>query len=631
MKKREPNFIIKNTSNKNETLKRPLRSSKKTQKNQMTILGWIDRSQRRHFFIVRPFHKDFDAFIFLKKEELTKHDVGLHTIVRVTLQRDKGNTFNGRIVETFKSMDDVELELSIIQEKHGFPSVFSDQAIREAEESAKFKPGKRTDLTQTVTVTIDGETAKDFDDAISVEENSAGNFNLKVSIADVSHYIREGSKLDEEAYERGTSIYFPGFAIPMLPEQLSNHLCSLVPHEERLTLTCEMEISPRGEVLNSWIYPSVIKSHARLTYTTVSKVVEKGEDRLVSQPISEMLHRAMKLSKIVRQTRKDRGALDLDLPEIEIDVAPDGSVRRIYQSERNEAHRLIEDFMILANEAVSENIEARGYPSIYRVHEFPDPLKMERLKKVIKRWGFTLSEKGDLVDSMQNYLDSVRGHTNEKILITSLLRSLKQAQYSATNVGHFGLGSKSYCHFTSPIRRYPDLMVHRILRSSNFLKDTPKYSEEKLQEIATRCSETERRAFLAERDMEDMKKARYLEPMVGKEFDGVITTVKNFGMFVEMLPDHVDGLIPIRSMPNDFWDVDELETRLHGRRTHKEFWLGDKVRVQLQEVDRLKRQINLRYVAHSGESPKNESSGKKHFDKKHKDKDHKKKKSIRYL
>ena len=588
----------------------------------MSILGWIDRSQRRHYFIVRPFHKDIDVFIFLKKSELTKYDCGLHTIVRVSLQRKRGNEYEASIIEKFDSMDDIELELAIIEEKHGFPTVFSNQALSDAKEAAKLSPGKRVDLTQCVTVTIDGETAKDFDDAISLDELPNGNLNLKVSIADVSHYVREGTKLDDEAFERGTSIYFPGFAIPMLPEELSNHLCSLVPNEERLTLTCEMEINSKGNILDSKIYPSVIKSQARLTYTTVAKVIEQNQDHLVKPAVAKMLHRAFALSKIVRQKRADRGALDLDLPEMEIDVAPDGSVRKIYQAERNEAHKLIEDFMILANEAVSENIEARGYPSIYRIHEFPDELKLERLKKIIRRWGFSISEKKDLISSLQSYLDSVRGHPNEKMLITSLLRSLKQAQYSANNVGHFGLGSKSYCHFTSPIRRYPDLMVHRILRESNFLKNPPPYSEEQLQEIATRCSETERRAFLAERDMEDIKKCRYLEPKVGQEFNGMITTIKSFGIFVEMLPEHIDGLIPMRALPHDYWDVDELETSLRGRRSRKEFWLGDKIRVQLNEVDRLKRQINLRYISHLGENPKSASPKKEGKSKKNK---------IRYL
>lgn len=566
----------------------------------MTILGWIDRSPRRHYFSLRPFVKDFDALILLKNDDLKKNDVGMHAIVRVSLQRAKGNTYEGTIVEAFSSMDDRELELSIIQESHGFPLEFAEATLQDAEAVRSLKPGQRVDLTSDVTVTIDGETAKDFDDAIAVKKLSNGNFNIKVSIADVSHYVLPGSALDQEAFERGTSIYFPGFCVPMLPERLSNDLCSLVPHQDRLTLTCEMEVSPSCEIVESSIYPSVINSKARLTYTTVSKVIEKGEKGLVDENIEKMLHTAFELSKIVRKERFDRGALDLDMPEMEIEVNEAGEVVRTYIAVRNEAHRLIEDFMILANECVSESIEEKGFPAIFRVHEDPDPIKIEALQVMVKRWGFTISQKENLVDSLQNYLDSVRGHQDEKILVVSLLRSLKQAQYSASNVGHFGLGSESYCHFTSPIRRYPDLMVHRILRNSDFLKskEAP-YDHETLSEISTRCSETERRAFLAERDMEDMKKARFLEDKVGQTFEGIITSVKNFGMFVEILPFMVDGMIPVRELPPDFWEVDELNTCIRGRRTRKEFWLGDRVQVQISSVNRLERRVALRFVEFS--------------------------------
>jgi ribonuclease R len=603
MKKRKLNFINKNTSSSNDSLKDRSRSSKKTQKNQTSILGWIDRSHRRRSFVVQPFDKDFSHPIFLRNDDIKNFNCELHTIVRVGLTRLKNNEYEGRILETFVSLDDPVLEIAITQEKHGFPIEFSSHVLEDAEKGKALlsKPGKRRDLTRCTTVTIDGETAKDFDDAISIERLSNGNFDLKVSIADVSFFVREGSALDREALRRGTSIYFPDRAVPMLPEVLSNNLCSLVPNEPRFTLTCEMEVSSKGKIIRSSIYPSIIKSAARLTYTIAASVIENDGKHFVAPEIEKLIRDAHELSLNVRKARKMKGGLDLDLPEAQLKVDSAGNVTSIVFAERNEAHRLIEDFMILANEAVSEAIERAGYASIFRVHEDPDPLKIERLQKVIRHWGFKLADKKDLIDALQNYLESVRGHANEKMLVVSLLRSLKQAQYSASNVGHFGLGSDSYCHFTSPIRRYPDLMVHRILRNSDFLKSAASpYPFEKLEEIAGSCSETERRAFLAERDVEDMKKVRFMEAFVGKEFDGIVTTVKNFGVFVEIFPHTVEGLIPIRVLPHDFWQTDELETTLTGRRSKIKLKLGDRIRIQVSDVDRLKRQITFRYLEHVG-------------------------------
>jgi len=526
----------------------------------------------------------------------------MHTIVRVALSRLKGQTFEGKVLEVFPSLDDPELERAIVAEAHGIPTEFSDKALSDADEARSLKDGKRADLSHATIVTIDGETAKDFDDAIGVEKTKEGHFLLTVSIADVSHFVQEGSSLNNEAYQRATSVYLPNFVYPMLPEQLSNDLCSLVPNQERLTLTCEILIDNAGTVLKTRIYPSKIKSQARLTYTLVNKVIE-GETKLVAPKISAMLLLAHELSLKVRKSRNERGALDLDLPESQIHVDKFGDVIAIKTVERNEAHRLIEDFMILANEQVSEAIEAKGYPSVFRVHENPDPLKLERLRQVVRHWGFTISDKKGLVPSLQGYLDSVRGHQSEKILVTSLLRSLKQAQYSPTNVGHFGLGSKSYCHFTSPIRRYPDLMIHRILRRSDFLKNTEApYTFEKLEEMSKVCSENERRAFLAERDLQDIKKCRFMSSFVGKFYDAVIVSVKSFGLFIEVMDYPVEGLIPLRHLPRDDYSPDELETCLSGFRGQKnKFWLGDRVKVQLADVDRFRRQITFRFVSRMNE------------------------------
>ncbi len=518
----------------------------------------------------------------------------MHTIVRVALRRLKGQTFEGRILETFESLNDPELEREIVTEIHSIPVEFPQRALKDAEEARQLRPGKRIDLTHSTIVTIDGETARDFDDAIGLHKTPEGNYSLTVSIADVAHYVRAETSLNHEALSRATSVYFPDHCIPMLPETLSNDLCSLVPHQERMTLTCEILLSKKGEIIRSKIYPSKIKSAARLTYTLVSKVIEKGQRDLVPPKIAEMLEHAFELAQMLRKQRFGRGALDLDLPEAELKVDEFGDVYAIQNAERNEAHKLIEDFMILANEEVSSAIEKRGYPSIYRVHETPDPLKLDRLQKVARHWGIKFDEQMP----PQKYLESVRGHANEKILVTSLLRSMKQAVYSPSNVGHYGLGSESYTHFTSPIRRFPDLIVHRILRRSDFLKnDKPPYEVDKLDEWSRVCSEHERRAFLAEREMEDFKKSRFMAPRVGQDFAAVVVSVKNFGLFVELEKFPIQGLLPLRHLPMDDYWADELELSLSGHRGKHRFFLGDRLMVKLTDVDRFRRQITFKYIS----------------------------------
>jgi ribonuclease R len=614
MRKRKPNFIKQNTSNKNETLKEPSASSKKTQKNQITCLGWIDRGRIRHSLSLRPFNKDIDISIVLNQSDLRNHDCKMHTIVRVALSRHKQNTFNGKILEVLGPITDPEVERAIVADIHGFPTEFSAAALADADRASEHKPGKRIDLTHATIVTIDGETAKDFDDAIGVELTAEGHYLLTVSIADVSHYVREEGALNHEALERGTSVYLPQYVYPMLPEQLSNHLCSLVPNEERLTLTCELLMNKQGQILRRKIYPSTIRSKARLTYTQVAKLLD-GDSKGFEPKIAEMILRAAEISRLVRTQREGRGSLDLDLPETQIVCDAQGEVTNIRYAERNEAHRLIEDLMILANEQVSSAIEERGYPSMYRIHENPDPLKIERLQQVIKHWGFRLTDSESLPEAFQKFLNEVRGHENEKTLVRSLLRSLKQAQYSASNAGHFGLGSESYCHFTSPIRRYPDLMIHRILRKSDFLKsDKPPFPVEVLETIAQSCSTAERRAFLAERDLEEFKKCRFMAGRVGQVFKALITTVKSFGVFVEVADFPVEGLIPMRFLPRDDWQPDELETRLIGYRSNQQLWLGDQVRVQLVEVNPYMRQITFRLLRDDEDGtshPQNQRHGRR--------------------
>lgn len=564
-------------------------------------MGWIARAPHHRRLKVHPFHKDFPATIVLDEKEIKKQDLKLHEIVRVELFPVRQALFKARVIEKFSSIDDPQLEQEIIQEKYAFPVDFSNEALKEANQNAKRQDHKRKDISDVFLVTIDGETAKDFDDAIFVKKINSHQYLLNVSIADVSFFVDAKSKLDREAFERGTSIYFPGRVVPMLPEVLSNHACSLVPHQKRYAITCEMIISSQGEIVKTEIFPSIIQSKARLTYTQVAGFfATKTED--FGAPIEKMLLEARELAEVLQKSRLKKGYLDLDLPELEIEVNEFGDVLKLQHGIRNEAHRLIESFMVIANEAVSEAIESKSYSSIFRVHEEPAPLKLERFHAIVKTWGIEMPKKLGPIE-IQSFLEKIKGHRDEKLLALSLLRSLKQAHYTASNLGHFGLGSTSYCHFTSPIRRYPDLMIHRILHASKFLKLRKEaFSFDYLEKVALQCTEREQRAALAERSLRDMKKTRFMEAYLDQTFDAFIVSVKDFGFFVEIVDFACEGLVPLRSLPSDYWTIDPLEIELKGRKARRSFKLGDKIKVRLAEVDRYRAQMSFQYLSHLEEA-----------------------------
>ncbi len=537
----------------------------------------------------------------MDEKEFKKHDLDLHAIVRVELLAVQPGLFKARVLETFDSINDPSVELEIINEKYAFPRDFSVAALNEASNNARRHDYHRKDISEEYLVTIDGETAKDFDDAIFVKKLNSHEYLLNVSIADVSFFVDAKSKLDQEALERGTSIYFPGTVVPMLPEVLSNHACSLVPHQKRYAITCEMIINLDGEICKTEIFASIIQSKARLTYTQVAAFF-KTRTEVFDTKIEAMLLEARELAEVLQKSRLKKGCLDLDLPELEMEVNEFGDVLKLQHGVRNEAHRLIESFMVTANEAVSEAIESKSFSSIFRVHEEPDPLKLDRLRLIVRSWGIHLPKKMG-ANEIQNFLEKIKGHRDEKLLALSLLRSLKQAHYTASNLGHFGLGSTSYCHFTSPIRRYPDLMIHRILRASKFLKlKKDVFGFDRLEKIAIECTEREQRAALAERSLRDMKKTRFMEAYIGQSFEAFIVSVKDFGFFVEILPFAVEGLVPLRSLPFDHWALDELEIELKGRKQRKSFRLGDKIRVRLNEVDRYRAQMSFQYLSHLEEA-----------------------------
>jgi ribonuclease R len=602
MKKRTTVFIKKNTSKDNTTLKGRARSSKKTQKNPVTVLGWIARHPRRtsgYRFI--PFNKEITTDILIETHSSSKKENLLHKIVRVEVFPGKANELKGRIIEEFDSADSLDFELEFVAECHAFPTHFPEEVLQESKSLKLDDKQSRKDLRRELFVTVDGEDAKDFDDAILVEEVAEG-YRLGVSIADVSYFVQKDTALDREAINRGTSIYFPDTVVPMLPEKISNDLCSLRPKEDRYCLTADLLINRQGEIIESEFYPSIICSKARLTYNQVQNIADGHTDPKVPQEVVKMLSTAYELMDILKKRRLRVGGLDLDLPEFKVKTGANGVVLALELQERKEAHRMIENFMIAANESVATAFEKAGVPTVFRIHELPDPLKLETLWMSLKHWGFEF-EKSELKapkDFLQKCLRLFKTHPRRKILQFLLLRSMKQAQYSVDNLHHFGLGSSSYLHFTSPIRRYPDLIVHRLLRDTHFLRKPSRlsYKKEVLGQMALDCSGKEQRAVSAERKMNALKKVRFMEPLIGQKFRAVIVSIKDFGFFIELAEGGVEGLIPQRSLPQDRWEVDPREIWMQGKNSGLRFEIGDEILVQLYDVNRMKVQIDFRYLEH---------------------------------
>jgi ribonuclease R len=459
--------------------------------------------------------------------------------------------------------------------------------------------GNRIDLRILPIVTIDGETARDFDDAVAVRREEGGRIRLWVSIADVGHYVAESSLIDLEAYERGTSVYFPGQCIPMLPEALSNGICSLNPGVDRLTMTAEMVFDDQGKQVESRFYSSVIKSHARLTYTEVRDMLSTGEGEGAHFPgLLGHLRLMEELAGRLTAMRRRRGSLDFDLPEAEVVLDLQGRPENIIRSERNVAHRLIEECMLAANEAVAAYLTSNDVPLLYRIHEPPDLGKMQAFQEFIAHFNYGLVLDGVVeAKRLQTLLAEVAGQPEERMINQTLLKSMKQARYSPDNIGHFGLAADCYCHFTSPIRRYPDLLVHRALREisvkSSLAPARISHLKQVLPEMGEHTSHRERRAMEAERDIIALKKCQFMEETVGQEFDGFVSGVQAFGIFVEIKDIFVEGLVHISSLSDDFYHFEEDRQRLIGENSRKIFQVGDGVRVTVAKVDLERREIDF--------------------------------------
>ncbi len=505
----------------------------------------------------------------------------------------------GRVVEVLGNYADSGMEIEIALRKHQLPFEFSPEASAQARKlptkvRKKDRVG-REDITDLPLVTIDGETAKDFDDAVFCERQGRG-FRLLVAIADVSHYVEPGSPLDAEAQERGNSVYFPRRVIPMLPEKLSNGLCSLVPQEERLCMVCDMSISMSGAIKAYRFYPAVMYSHARLTYTRVAAALY-DKDEATRGELTELLPHLENLDRVFRvllKARSKRGAIDFETTETRMIFDDNGKIERIIPEVRNDAHRLIEECMLAANVCASEFLLASEQPALYRIHEGPTPEKLEKLREFLREFGLGLGG-GDEPGAKEygKLLEQVRHRPDAQLLQTVMLRSLRQAVYSPDNVGHFGLAYEAYTHFTSPIRRYPDLLVHRAIKGVLKRVALP---ETDWDSVGLHCSQTERRADEATRDVVNWLKCYFMQDRVGDEFTGSVVAVVPFGLFVALDDVFIEGLVHISDLGSDYFHYDEVRHELAGERTGVRYRLSDRVRVQVVRADLATAKIDFRLV-----------------------------------
>jgi len=575
-------------------------------RNSATIVGRFDVDESGLGF-VQPFDPRMTQDVHVPAGDRMDAEPGVMVTVEITRWPTPTRGPVGRIIEVLGGIDDPGVDTQIIIRKYGIQDAHGEEAVAEARRiGAQVRERDirgRTDFRTWQIVTIDGEHARDFDDAISIERLPNGHFWLGVHIADVAHYVTEGSALDTEAYDRGTSVYFPERAVHMFPEELATGLCSLKPDVDRLVQSCLMEVDRRGDVVRYEMHDGIINSNARMTYTDVNAILT-DRDRATLAKYNElvpMFELMKELFETLNGRRKRRGSIDFDLPQPEVILDAEGLIEDIVAAERNIAHRLIEEFMLLANETVAQHLEDHHAPTLYRIHEEPDPLKVSLFEEFISSLGYTLAAPANALRPrhFQKLIERIHGKPEERPIAFLMLRTMQKARYDPANAGHFGLAASSYTHFTSPIRRYPDLVVHRVLRAERHHELTEERREElaeELPEIGRHTSERERRAADAERELLQWKKVRFMADKVGDEFDGYITGVAPFGMFVELVEHYVEGLVHISSMADDYYRFVERAHILRGENTHKVYRLGDKVHVQVIRVDQEKRQIDLGVV-----------------------------------
>jgi ribonuclease R len=570
------------------------------QRANLTLVGTFESS--RNFGFVVPDNKRIPGDIFISQEEFHKAKPGQKVVAEIIKWPEKRRNAEGRITEIIGNKDDPGTDIESIIRSYNLSESFPEDVIQQAEAvgdtvTEKMLKGRR-DLRGLRMVTIDSEDAKDLDDAVSVEILPDGNYRLGVHIADVTHYVTEGSPLDKEAVKRGTSVYLVDRVIPMLPRKLSNCICSLNPKVDRLAFTVIMDIDRQGRVFSHEIFESVINIDERMTYTNVYKILAEG-DKELKERYSHLLDdfRTMEeLALILRNKRTQRGAIDFDFEEAKIILDDKGKPVQVKRYEITIANKMIEEFMLACNETVAEHFFWANTPFVYRVHEDPDSEKMEAFGEFVHNMGHHVKGLNKIHPrALQELLSKVKGTKEERIISTVMLRSLKKAKYSHQNAGHFGLAAKYYSHFTSPIRRYPDLIIHRLMKEQ--LKGKMNETREEqlneiLPEIARNCSERERAAEEAERETEDLKKVEYMKAHEGETFEGIIANVTSFGMFVE-LGNTIEGLVHMSNMEDDYYIYDDKHYCLVGERTRKVYRIGDAVNVRLVKADVAARKIDF--------------------------------------
>jgi len=549
----------------------------------------------RGFGFVVTDDKKMNMDIFVTKEDSLGAVDGHKVVVEIVNWPSEIKSATGIITKILGHKNDPGVDILSIIYKHDIPPEFPQEVVDAAGQvpdtiSEDDLVGRR-DLRNEMIVTIDGADAKDLDDAVTVTKLDNGNYKLGVHIADVSYYVTEGSLIDREAYERGTSVYLTDRVIPMIPHRLSNGICSLNPQVDRLTLSCEMEIDRNGHVVEHEIFQSVIKTTERMTYSDVNKILVHEDKELMKryENLVPMFKDMGELAEILRNKRFDRGAIDFDFKESKVLVNEEGWPTDIVLRERGTAERLIEEFMLVANETIAEHFHWMDVPFIYRIHEDPKPEKLNRFFEFVTNFGLVVKGSGNSVHpkALQEIIKAIEGLPEEPVISTMLLRSLQQAKYYPESIGHFGLSTDYYTHFTSPIRRYPDLIVHRLIRTYLINKDLSNATRTKwglaMDEIADHTSERERRAVDAERDTDALKKAQFMSDKIGEEFEGMVSSITNFGMFVE-LPNTVEGLVHISNMTDDYYHFDDRQMIMVGEHTGRQFRIGDEVQVRVTNV-----------------------------------------------
>lgn len=566
------------------------------ERGQQRIVGTFEAGSKGYGFVVAD-DKKIAKDIFISRENTKGAVTGHKVVVEITDYGEDRRNPEGKVIEILGHINDPRVDILSVIRRYELAVEFPEEVYAEIEhlgtEVAEADKKGREDLRDLLTITIDGADAKDLDDAVSLKRLGNGNFELGVHIADVSHYVRENTALDKEAYARGTSVYLVDRVIPMLPHKLSNGICSLNPHVDRLALSCLMEVNGRGEVVSHRILESVINSDYRMTYTAVREILEDGTPALLEQyaEILPMLEDMEELRQILGEKRRKRGSVNFDLPESKIILDENGKPIDIKPYEKSIATNMIEEFMLVCNETIAENSFWQEMPFMYRSHQEPDEDKLEKMEQFLRGFGYYLRKKDGEIHprELQKVLQKAEETDEERIITRMVLRSMMQARYTAENGGHFGLAAKYYCHFTSPIRRYPDLEIHRMIKKmlhGELDEKASAYYRRKMPDWAKHCSKQERVAEDAERDTDALKKVEFMEDKVGQIYEGIISGVTNWGIYVE-LPNTIEGMVALSQMDDDYYEFDEKKMLVFGKRTKKSYRLGDKVVVSVAKVDRM--------------------------------------------